>query len=85
VKIRVDNAKCTGHAQCYAVDPDLFPIDDDGYSILRPREVKPGDEQVTPRGRGCLPRAGTDPRRGRMTRKVAVSSIGPQQLLVSKI
>ncbi|MBZ4521873.1 ferredoxin [Mycobacterium avium] len=47
MKIRVDNAKCTGHAQCHAVDAELFPIDDDGYSILRPREVSPQDEVVT--------------------------------------
>ena len=34
-----------GHAQCYAIDPDLFPIDDAGYSILQPQEVQPSDEQ----------------------------------------
>jgi ferredoxin len=55
VKIRVDNAKCTGHAQCYAVDPDLFPIDDDGYSILKPREVRPGDESATREGVAACP------------------------------
>lgn len=34
MKIRLDRSLCAGHAQCYAVDPDLFPLDDDGYSIL---------------------------------------------------
>lgn len=34
MKIRVDKAKCTGHAQCYAVSPELFPVDDLGYSAL---------------------------------------------------
>ena len=47
MKVRVDNAKCMGHAQCNAVDAQLFPIDDDGYSILQARQVKPQDEQLT--------------------------------------
>lgn len=34
MKVRLEQSKCVGHAQCYAVDPDLFPIDDSGYSIL---------------------------------------------------
>ncbi|HYB80227.1 MAG TPA: ferredoxin, partial [Mycobacterium sp.] len=34
MRVRLDKSKCVGHAQCYAVDPDLFPIDDSGYSIL---------------------------------------------------
>ena len=41
MKIRLEQAKCVGHAQCYAVDPDLFPIDESGYSILEEREVPP--------------------------------------------
>ena len=44
MKVHLDKARCVGHAQCYAVDPDLFPIDDDGYSILEPHDVAPGDE-----------------------------------------
>jgi len=55
VKVRVDNAKCSGHAQCYAVDPALFPIDDSGYSALQPREVEPKDEQTTRVGVAACP------------------------------
>ena len=32
VKVRVEQSRCVGHAQCYAVDPEIFPIDDSGYS-----------------------------------------------------
>jgi ferredoxin len=54
VKVYVDSAKCSGHARCYALDPDLFPIDDSGYSVLQPREVNPEDEQTTRAGvAGC--------------------------------
>ncbi|ETB17513.1 ferredoxin [Mycobacterium avium 09-5983] len=55
MKIRLDRSICAGHAQCYAVDPDLFPLDDDGYSILVERTVEPGDEQVTRDGAGICP------------------------------
>ena len=55
MKVRVDNAKCSGHAQCYAVDPDLFPIDDSGYSILQSHRVKPEDEPATRAGAAACP------------------------------
>ena len=45
MKVRLEQSKCVGHAQCYAVDPDLFPIDDSGYSILEDQEVRPENEQ----------------------------------------
>lgn len=40
MRIRVERSKCAGHALCNAVDPDLFPIDDDGYSTLHARAVE---------------------------------------------
>ena len=44
-----------GHAQCYAVDPEIFPIDDSGYSILEEHEVAPQDAQVTRDGVASCP------------------------------
>ncbi|MDT0551337.1 ferredoxin [Streptomyces lonegramiae] len=55
MKVRLEQSKCVGHAQCYAVDPDLFPIDDSGYSILEPTEVGPGDEQRVRDGVAACP------------------------------
>ena len=46
MKIRLDSDKCVGHAQCYAVDPQMFPIDDAGYCILEAHTVSPGDEDT---------------------------------------
>lgn len=45
MRVRLDRDRCVGHAQCYAVDPALFPIDDHGYSILEDHDVVPGDEE----------------------------------------
>ncbi len=55
MKIRLDRPKCAGHAQCYAVDADLFPIDDEGYSVLEEHTVAPGDEQATRDGVNSCP------------------------------
>jgi ferredoxin len=55
MKVRLDAARCVGHAQCYAVSPALFPIDGDGYSILETHVVKPEDEQVTRDGVAACP------------------------------
>lgn len=55
MKVRLEKSKCVGHAQCHAVDPDLFPIDDSGYSILEEREVRPEDAQLTRDGVASCP------------------------------
>ena len=55
MRIRLERGKCAGHAQCYAVDPELFPIDDVGYSILEEHDVAPGDEQATRDGVAACP------------------------------
>jgi ferredoxin len=48
--IRVDKAKCQGHALCYAVDPELYPLDDDGFSALTVKQIY--DAQVPDAERG---------------------------------
>ena len=55
MRVRLEKSKCVGHAQCYAVDPDLFPIDESGYSILEEREVRPEDVQLTCDGVASCP------------------------------
>jgi ferredoxin len=46
MRIRLEADRCCGHAQCYAVDPELFPIDDSGYCVLEPHTVRPEDADV---------------------------------------
>jgi ferredoxin len=55
VKVRLEKSRCVGHAQCYAVDPNLFPIDESGYSTVEEREVRPEDEQPTRDGVASCP------------------------------
>ena len=55
MKVRLERSKCSGHAQCYAIDSELFPIDDDGYSTLEDHAVAPGDEQAVRLGVAACP------------------------------
>jgi ferredoxin len=41
MKITVDAAKCSGHAQCNAMAPAVYPLDDLGYSAADQLEVPP--------------------------------------------
>ena len=34
MKVRVDEAKCQGHARCFALAPELFSVDDYGQSSV---------------------------------------------------
>jgi ferredoxin len=55
MKVRLDRDRCSGHSQCYAVDPEQFPIDDLGYSTLQPHEVAEADESVVRSGVATCP------------------------------
>jgi ferredoxin len=55
MKVRLERSKCAGHAQCYAINSNLFPIDDEGYSILQEHTVAPGDKQATRSGVDACP------------------------------
>ncbi|WP_028850968.1 ferredoxin [Thermocrispum municipale] len=45
MRISVDNDQCAGIGQCHEVDPDLFPLDDDGYSAVGTDREVPDDKQ----------------------------------------
>lgn len=34
MRVKLDNAKCQGHGRCYALAPDVFDSDDEGYAVL---------------------------------------------------
>jgi ferredoxin len=58
MKLTIDTAKCSGHARCYAVAPDVFDIDDLGYAVPVDREVtEPLDEDIAAGIAACPERA----------------------------
>ncbi|HRW37295.1 MAG: ferredoxin [Acidimicrobiales bacterium] len=34
MRIAYDREKCQGHGRCYALAPELFDADDEGYAIV---------------------------------------------------
>lgn len=34
MKISFDPERCVGHGRCYALGPELFDADDDGYAVV---------------------------------------------------
>ena len=55
MKVRRDTSKCLGHAQCYAVDPDLFPIDEVGRSTLEEQDVRSEKADIAHDGVAACP------------------------------
>ena len=41
MKIVFDRAKCQGHGRCYALAPQVFESDDEGYAVLLAPEPVP--------------------------------------------
>jgi len=55
MKVRVDSAKCQGHARCNAIAPRVFDLDEDGYSVVRSETVSPELEEDARRGADSCP------------------------------
>ncbi|PXY17418.1 ferredoxin [Prauserella muralis] len=56
MKISVEKDRCEGHGQCHIVDPDLFPLDEDGYSnVGQGRKVPVGEENQASIGVSACP------------------------------
>ena len=55
MRLRLDTAQCVGHALCYATDPDLFPIDDDGYSTVDSVDLEASTIERARRGVSACP------------------------------
>lgn len=58
MKVRVIEGRCSGHARCAAVAPDIFVLNDDGYLEMPETIVAPEYEALARRGaRACPERA----------------------------
>ncbi|SHN74461.1 ferredoxin [Cryptosporangium aurantiacum] len=57
MKVLVDNQRCEAHGQCWMVDEEFFPLDDDGYSALPAGgvDVAPEMEDTARRGVDACP------------------------------
>ena len=55
MRVRVDRQKCQGHNRCYLTCPEVYKIDEDGYSYLERAEVPIGIEEKARRGAEVCP------------------------------
>ena len=55
MKAIIDLTRCSGHARCYATDPELFQIDDSGYALRPEFEVPAGAEEAACDGAAACP------------------------------
>lgn len=51
----VDHDRCNGHGRCFAVAPELFDVDDDGYSVVDELSVPAEQEDVAREAAGACP------------------------------
>jgi ferredoxin len=58
MKVKVLEGKCQGHGRCYAIAPEIFSADDEGYVVPGDLVVPPGGEELAERAvRACPERA----------------------------
>lgn len=55
MKVIVEQAKCAGHGRCAAVAPEVFTLDEMGYSAISQKQVPPGLEASARRGARACP------------------------------
>ncbi|MFL6024193.1 MAG: ferredoxin [Marmoricola sp.] len=55
MKAIVDLSRCSGHARCYGVDPELFQLDDIGYAVRSEFDVPVGEEETARLGASVCP------------------------------
>lgn len=54
MRVSVDLDICTGHGRCYALAPEVFDADDDGYCSPKFSDVPPAlEEQARLGARNC--------------------------------
>lgn len=55
MRIHVDTDRCSGHARCRALAPDVYELDELGYNVTPVTEVAPGLEEAARRGADACP------------------------------
>lgn len=46
MKLKLDREACQGHGRCYALAPDLFDADDEGFAVLLVDGEIPADQEA---------------------------------------
>jgi len=58
MRVSVDADRCQGHARCWAIEPQVFDLDDEGHAVVLLEEVPPELEATAKKAAaGCPERA----------------------------
>jgi ferredoxin len=55
VKVSLDEDSCRGHGVCTTICPEVFSLNDDGYSVVEQPEVPAGLEDPVRRAAASCP------------------------------
>jgi ferredoxin len=54
-RLLIDEDMCHGHGRCYAVSPDLFNSDDEGFGVVVGSEITDADRESADRAMSNCP------------------------------
>jgi ferredoxin len=55
MRVHVDVEKCTGHARCWSLAPEVYELDDLGYNVTPVKDVPPELEEAARKGALACP------------------------------
>jgi ferredoxin len=55
MRVHVDVERCTGHARCADLAPEVYELDDVGFNVTPTYDVAPGMEELARRGAMACP------------------------------
>lgn len=53
MKLRISAELCMGHGRCYALAPEVYAPDDEGYNSARGKTIEVADERAHSAARGA--------------------------------
>ena len=53
--VTVDRDRCSGHARCASLVPEIYRLDAEGYAVAEEQPVPPGRERAAERGALACP------------------------------
>jgi len=55
MRVHVDVEKCTGHARCWSLAPEVYELDELGYNVTPVKDVAPEHEEAARKGALACP------------------------------
>lgn len=50
MELRIDRSRCVGHGRCHALAPEVYDLDEEGYSVVRSETIEANLAEAARRG-----------------------------------